>query len=170
MAGPVLGLDAYHADSSACLVVDGEVVGAAEEERFNRVKHWAGFPSEAIRWCLDEAGISLADVAHVAINRNARANLGRKIAYTLGRRPSLRLVGDRLRNAQAWRAVEDELRLAFPEQRFDGTVHHVEHHLAHVASSFLALPYEEAVAVSVDSFGDFASTAWGVGRGGDIAI
>jgi carbamoyltransferase len=170
MAGPVLGLNAYHADSSACLVVDCEVVGAAEEERFNRIKHWAGFPSEAIRYCLAEAGISLDDVEHVAINRNTRANLGRKVAYSLGRRPSLRLVGDRLRNAQAWRGVEDELRHAFPDQRFGGEVHHVEHHLAHVASSFLASPYEEAVAVSVDSFGDFASTAWGIGRGGRVAI
>jgi carbamoyltransferase len=170
MAGPVLGLNAYHADSSACLVVDGDVVGAAEEERFNRTKHWAGFPAQAIAYCLDEAGISLGDVEHVAINRNTRANLGRKVAYSIGRRPSLRLVGDRLRNAQAWRAIEDELRDAFPGQRFDGEIHHVEHHLAHVASSFLASPYEEAVAVSVDSFGDFASTAWGIGRGSEVAI
>ncbi len=170
MAGPVLGLNAYHADSAACLVVDGEVVGAAEEERFNRIKHWAGFPARAIRYCLDEAGISLGDVEHVAINRNTRANLGRKVAYSIGRRPSLRLVGDRLRNAQAWRAIEDELCDAFPGERFEGEIHHVEHHLAHVASSFLASPYEEAVAVSVDSFGDFASTAWGIGRGSEIAI
>jgi len=170
MAGPVLGLNAYHADSSACLVVDGDVVGAAEEERFNRTKHWAGFPAQAIAYCLDEAGISLGDLEHVAINRNTRANLGRKVAYSIGRRPSLRLVGDRLRNAQAWRAIEDELRDAFPGQRFDGEIHHVEHHLAHVASSFLASPYEEAVAVSVDSFGDFASTAWGIGRGSEVAI
>ena len=170
MPGPVLGLNAYHADSSACLVVDGEVVGAAEEERFNRIKHWAGFPAQAIAYCFDEAGISLGDVEHVAINRNTRANLGRKVAYSIGRRPSLRLVGDRLRNAQAWRAIEDELRDAFPGQAFDGEIHHVEHHLAHVASSFLASPYEEAVAVSVDSFGDFASTAWGIGRGSEVAI
>jgi carbamoyltransferase len=170
VSGPVLGLNVYHADSSACLVADGEVIAAAEEERFNRIKHWAGFPAEAIRYCLDEAGLSLHDVTDVAVNRNTRANLGRKVAYSLGRRPSLRLVVDRLRNAQAWRGVEDELRQAFPDQRFGGTVHHVEHHLAHVASSFLVCPYEDAVAVSVDSFGDFASTAWGLGRRGDVAI
>jgi carbamoyltransferase len=170
MTGPILGLNAYHADSAACLVVDGEVVAAAEEERFNRIKHWAGFPSEAIRYCLEEGGISLTDVGHVAINRDPRANLGKKILYSLRRRPELRLIRNRLQNADVWRSTEQNLRRAFPDERFDGTVHQVEHHLAHVASAFLVSPFEEAVVLSLDSFGDFTSTAWGVGRGADVAI
>ena len=81
----ILGLNAYHADSAACLVVDGEIVGAVEEERFLRLKHWAGFPAEAITWCLAEGGLTLADVDHVAVNRSPRANLGARIGYALRR-------------------------------------------------------------------------------------
>jgi len=71
----ILGINAYHGDSSACLVVDGKLVAAAEEERFRRIKHWAGFPSEAIRYSLDEGGLTLADVDFVAINSDPKASL-----------------------------------------------------------------------------------------------
>ncbi|RPI42578.1 MAG: carbamoyltransferase, partial [Betaproteobacteria bacterium] len=71
----ILGLNAYHGDSSACLVRDGQLIAAAEEERFRRIKHWAGFPAEAIRYCLDEAGIGLAQVEHVAVNSDPSSNL-----------------------------------------------------------------------------------------------
>src|SRR5712675_2151316 len=94
----ILGLNAFHADASAALVRDGVLVAAAEEERFRRVKHWAGFPSESIAYCMREAGIGLADVTHNALNQNSRANLGRKLAYLLLHVPDLGLVGDRLRN------------------------------------------------------------------------
>ena len=72
----ILGLNAFHGDSSACLLKDGILIAAAEEERFRRIKHWAGFPSEAIRWCLLEAGISLEDVQHIALNQDTTANSG----------------------------------------------------------------------------------------------
>jgi carbamoyltransferase len=85
----ILGLNAFHADSSAALVRDGKLVAAAEEERFRRIKHWAGFPSQAIAYCLSEAGIRLSDVDHVAFNQDSRANLLRKIRYTLLNRPSI---------------------------------------------------------------------------------
>ena len=94
----ILGINAYHADSSAAIFVDGRMVAAIEEERFRRVKHWAGFPSEAIRYCLSEAGISLEDVDLVAVNQDAGANLWRKVAYAVMRRPDLSLLLDRLRN------------------------------------------------------------------------
>ena len=68
----ILGLNAYHGDSSACLLKDGRLLAAAEEERFRRIKHWAGFPTESIRYCLNEAGIRLSNVAHIAINRDPR--------------------------------------------------------------------------------------------------
>jgi carbamoyltransferase len=74
----ILGLNAYHGDSSACIVVDGKLLAAAEEERFTRVKHWAGLPVQAIRYCLDSAGVKLEEVDHIAINRDPKANLRRK--------------------------------------------------------------------------------------------
>jgi carbamoyltransferase len=170
LAVVVLGINAYHADSSACILVDGELVAAAEEERFRRIKHWAGFPSHAIRFCLEETKLGLGDVDHVAINRNPKSSLGRKLVYTLAKRPSPRLVLERLSNAKAWLGVEEMLRQTFPDEPFDATVHRIEHHLAHLASAFFVSPYHEAVAVSVDGFGDFASTAWGFGREGRLSL
>ena len=82
----ILGLNAYHGDSSACLLRDGRLVAAAEEERFRRIKHWAGFPTESIRYCLREASIHLSDVADIAINRDPKAHRLRKIAFTLRHR------------------------------------------------------------------------------------
>ncbi len=166
----ILGLNAFHGDSAACLVQDGRIVAAAEEERFRRVKHWAGFPSEAIRYCLQEAGIGLGDVDHVALNQDSKANLGKKIAYTLTKRPDLGLVLDRIRNKRERDGVDVHLARAFPEDPFRGKVHPVEHHVAHLSSAFHVSPYQEAVAVSVDGFGDFASAAWGVGRGTDLEV
>jgi len=166
----ILGINAFHGDSSACLVRDGVLMAAAEEERFRRIKHWAGFPSESIKYCLAEAGITLADVAHVAINQDSRASLGRKIWYTLTQRPDLKLVLDRLRNKSKRESLQIQLAKAFPGQAFNGRVHAVEHHLAHLSSAFHVSPFEEAVAVSVDGFGDFSSAAWGVGRGTSIEV
>lgn len=166
----ILGINAYHGDSSASLVKDGQLVAAVEEERFRRVKHWAGFPSEAIRYCLEEAGINLTQLAHIAINSNPKANLLKKIGYTLVNRPELGMVTARLRNARKRQSMVETLRRAFPGQSFNGEVHHVEHHQAHLASAFLVSPFAEAVVVSVDGFGDFASAAWGIGQGTDIKV
>ena len=166
----IVGLNAYHADSSACIVVDGKLIAAAEEERFRRIKHWAGFPSMAIAYCLREARRSLADVDCVALNTDPRAGLAHKLAFTLLRRPDPKLVIDRIRNARKRRSVVQELESAFPGQRFNGKVRHVEHHLAHLASAFYASPFERAAAVSVDGFGDFASAAWGEGHGFALAV
>jgi carbamoyltransferase len=166
----ILGLNAFHGDSSACLIKDGVIVAAAEEERFRRIKHWAGFPSEAIRYCLDEARISLSDVEHVALNQDSKANLGKKLAYTLIKRPDLGLVLDRIRNKREREGVDQHLARGFPEQVFHGQVHAVEHHLAHLSSAFHVSPFDSAVVVSVDGFGDFASAAWGIGRGTRIDI
>lgn len=166
----ILGINAYHGDSSACLVVDGKLVAAVEEERFRRIKHWAGFPSESIRYCLQEAGISLSDVAVVAINSDPKANLMKKIGFTLKKRPEFGLIMDRLKNQKERRSIEQELKTAFPDQLFHGEVRHIEHHLAHLSSAFHVSPYDQACVVSVDGFGDFASASWGVGRGTEIAI
>jgi carbamoyltransferase len=166
----IVGLNAYHADSSACIVVDGKLIAAAEEERFRRIKHWAGFPSEAIAYCLRQARLSLRDVDCIALNTDPRAGLARKVAFALRQRPDPRLVLDRVRNARRRRSVTQELEQAFPGHAFAGKVQHVEHHLAHLASAFFASPFERAVAVSVDGFGDFASAAWGEGHGAALAV
>ena len=166
----ILGLNAFHGDSSACLVRDGVLVAAAEEERFRRIKHWAGFPSQAIAYCLAEAGISIGDLDHVAVNQDSRANQLRKLAYVLEQRPDLGLVLGRLKNRRARAGTPDLLARAFPGERYRAEFHAIEHHLAHLSSAFHVSPFDEALAVSVDGFGDFASTAWGVGRGAALNV
>jgi len=166
----ILGINAFHGDSSAALVRDGKLVAAAEEERFRRVKHWAGFPSRSIAYCLHEAGLRLADVHHVAINQDSRAHRARKIAYLALHPPEIGLALSRLRNRRQRRQILALLAEAFPADDFRGTTHNIEHHLAHLSSAFHVSPFEEAVVVSVDGFGDFASAAWGVGRKCDISI
>jgi carbamoyltransferase len=166
----ILGLNAFHGDSAAALVRDGVLVAAAEEERFRRVKHWAGFPSQAIAYCLREAGLCLADVDHLAINQDSRANRLRKLGYIISSAPRIGLVLDRVRNRQKREALPALLAKEFPGERFRGAFHNIEHHLAHLSSAFHVSPFKEAAVVSVDGFGDFASAAWGVGRGSDIEI
>ena len=110
----ILGINAFHGDSSACILKDGVLIAAAEEERFLRIKHWAGFPSASIRWCLSEAGISLDDVHHVALNQDVKANIGKKIIFTLSKRPSFKMLLDRLLNKRKRASVKDYLSKSFP--------------------------------------------------------
>jgi carbamoyltransferase len=166
----ILGLNAFHGDASAALVRNGVLVAAAEEERFRRIKHWAGFPSQAITYCLAEAGVTLADVDVVAVNSDETAQRGAKLAYVLTQRPDPRFILDRLKNRGDRKGIADHLAEAFPGQSFRGKVTGVEHHLAHLSSAFHVSPFEEAAVVSVDGFGDFSSAAWGLGRGRDITI
>jgi carbamoyltransferase len=166
----ILGLNAYHGDSSAALVLDGVLVAAAEEERFRRVKHWAGFPSQAIAYCLREAGIGIADVQHVAVNQDSRANLLRKIGYLVTKGPDIGLLMERLSNRRKRGKAPELLAEMFPGENFRGTFHHIEHHLAHLSSAFHVSPFADAAVVSVDGFGDFASAAWGTGHDTDIEI
>jgi carbamoyltransferase len=165
----ILGLNAYHGDSSACLLKDGRLLAAAEEERFRRIKHWAGFPTESIRYCLSEAGIRLSDVAHIAINRDPQAHRLRKVLFTLRYRADPLHVLRRLKNAKKWSGVGEELSRAFPGETI-GRVHHIEHHRAHLASAFFVSPYSEALAVSVDGSGDFTTTSWGMGHGSELSV
>ena len=163
----ILGINAYHGDVSAALVRDGELVAAVEEERFRRVKHWAGFPREAIASCLEMAGAGAAEVDRFAISRHPRANLARKALFALRRRPGLGLVRDRARNLGRVRRVSDviaaEMRL--DPQVVERRMHWVEHHPAHLASAFFVSPFEEAAVCAIDGFGDFVSTSHAVGRG-----
>ena len=170
----ILGLNAYHGDAAAALLVDGELVAAAEEERFNRVKHCAGFPTLAARWCLEDAGIAPAQLDHVAIGRDPRANAAAKLRRVLTRPPTLAYASARARNATqvGKRGVREELAsaLGVAPSSLRATVHAVEHHRAHVASAFLVSPFEEAAVLSVDGFGDFTSTMLARGRGNRLEL
>jgi carbamoyltransferase len=166
----ILGLNAFHGDSAAALVVDGKLVAAVEEERFLRVKHWAGFPAASMRYCLEIAGLGLQDIDVLAINQDSGANLMRKIGYVLSSQPDFKLIMERLRNRRKRENIAALLARAFPDSQFRGGLHQVEHHLAHLASAFHVSPFAEALNVSVDGFGDFASAAWGVGRGNQLTV
>lgn len=166
----VLGLNAFHGDSAACLVRDGILIAAAEEERFRRIKHWAGFPSEAIRYCLEEAGAALTDVDILTLNQDSRANFGGKLRYLVVNRPPPSLVFEKLRNRSARNDALGLITSMYPYVEARARFEPVEHHLAHLSSAFHVSPFDEAVVVSVDGFGDFASAAWGIGQGTRIEI
>jgi carbamoyltransferase len=161
----ILGLNAYHGDASAALVVDGELVAAAEEERFTRLNHIAGFPTEAVRWCLAAGGVDIGGLDHVAVSRDPRANIGQKLLRTIRSGASARYLKDRLQNAAKVRDVGSQL-----GDRLRAQVHNVEHHHTHVASAFFVSPFDEAAILSIDGFGDFASAMTAVGRGNSYDV
>jgi carbamoyltransferase len=165
----ILGLSAYHADASASAVVDGRFVAGVEEERFRRIKHWAGFPERAIRFCLEEMnGGDLGGIHAVAVARQPRAYLARKAALALTHPRSLRRALGRARNLRQVASLEERIARTFggPAPR----LYPVEHHLAHVASAFFCSPFEEAMCLTVDGFGDFVSTMMAVGRGSSVEV
>ncbi len=163
----VLGINAYHGDVSASLVRDGELVAAVEEERFRRVKHWAGFPKEAIRSCLEMGGLKPEDVDWFAVSRDPKAHLWRKALYAFRRRPGLNLIRDRARNRSRIGELPSEIAASFslPEARVRERLHWVEHHPAHLASAFFVSPFEDSAVAAIDGFGDFVSTSLAMGRG-----
>lgn len=212
----ILGINAYHGDASAAIVRDGELIAAVEEERFNRIKHCAGFPTRSIEYCLRAAGISIEDVEHVGISRNPSAHLHKKILAAakksvgagqwatagarIARTPTInaapavtsvededaprngngnghlsnlaRELGSRLRNAGKVRDLKNELAraLGVSAHSLRAQFHNVEHHRAHLASAFFVSPFERAAVLSIDGFGDFVSTMWGVGEGNSIRV
>lgn len=142
----ILGINAYHADAAACIVRYGKL--AAEEERFRRIKHWAGFPAQAVKYILREAGIDLDDVTHVAVNRNNRANFFRRLSYVALQRPSPRLLLAKLQNCRQVAKIDDELDRLRDGRPFTGVIEYVEHHLAYLASAFYPSPFRDAAVVS----------------------
>ena len=168
----ILGINAYHGDVSAVFVRDGDLVAAVEEERFRRIKHVAGFPTEAIRACLRMAGVTGRDIDHVAVSRDPRAHLWRKGLFALRRRPSAHLLGDRARNYRHVANIPERLNHALgltPSDR-QPRVHWVEHHPAHLASAFFVSPFDEAAVCAIDGFGDFVSTSSAIGRGSTLKL
>jgi carbamoyltransferase len=223
----ILGLNAYHGDASAALIKDGRLIAAVEEERFNRIKHCAGFPTQSIQYCLRAAGIDIGEVAHVGISRDPSAHLHKKVlaaaaraareivggSHTAGSRlretvavgsedadrmsalpaqgdtlpvqqealPAngnghekgfARQLADRLRNAAKVHDLKGELgkALKVSESKLRAQFHNIEHHRAHLASSFFVSPFEQAALLSIDGFGDFISTMWAAGHDRKIDV
>ena len=170
----ILGINGYHADSSAAIFRDGVLIAATEEERFRRVKHWAGFPSLAVEFCLKEAGVTLHEVDHIAIGRDPFAKLAKKIFFLL-KNPGggIRAVRDRLSNAKKVASLEAEFKKLDPsidEKSFRSKIHQVEHHRSHLASAFFASPFEESAILSIDGSGDFTTTMTAVGKGNQMQV
>lgn len=187
----ILGINAYHGDASAAIIRDGEIIAAVEEERFNRVKHCAGFPGESIRYCLNAAGVSLEDLEHVGISRDPSAHLHKKVLFAATRamksiggiertrppgesrdRGFVAAVTERLANAGKVRDLKEDLAgvLGISKSRVGARIHSVEHHRAHLASAFFVSPFDNAALLSIDGFGDFISTMWAAGEGTEIDV
>jgi carbamoyltransferase len=159
----ILGINAYHGDASAAIVVDGQLVAAVEEERFNRIKHAAGFPVNVIRAFLKLGGLEARDIEHVALARDPRARIFKKALYAM-KIPRLAL--NRFSAQAKFLGIQEELAeaLGVGREEIKAQIHRLEHHKAHLASSFFVSPFEEAALLSIDGLGDFASTMWGIGR------
>ena len=169
MSTYVLGISAYYHDAAAALLRDGEVVAAAQEERFSRIKHDPSFPRQAIRYCLDEAGISAADLDYVGFYDRPLVKFERILLTYLSTFPRslfafLKAMPPWLRQ-KLW--IRHEIRKALD---YDGPVLFAEHHMSHAASAFLASPFEEAAILTTDGVGEWATTAYGVGEGNRIRL
>ncbi len=169
----IIGINAFHADSSAAIFVDGQLVAAIEEERFKRVKHWAGFPQLAIEFCLKEAGISYEQVNHFAIGRDPKAKFFKKLLY-LAANPagSFSAVKNRISNSRKVSSLDNELAniSGLAAEAFKGKIFQVEHHRSHLASAFFASPFQEAALLSIDGSGDFTTTMIGTGYNNNITV
>jgi carbamoyltransferase len=160
----ILGINAYHANSSAAIVADGRLLAAVEEERLNRVKYAAGLPARAIQYCLDQAGVKLSEVDHIAIPRNPWARIGTKLRFAM-RMPKFAL--DRARVMKRFAGIQEDLATTFEisPDAIRARFHRIEHHAAHLASTFFVSPFEHAAVLSADGLGDFASSMWALGEG-----
>ena len=168
----VLGINAYHGDASAVLLRDGKLMAAVEEERFKRVKHWAGFPGDSIRACLGMGGLKPSEIDAFAVSRNPGAHLFRKAAFALAHRPRLSLVKNRAQNARHVREMPGLLaqETGLAEDWVKKRWHWVEHHPAHLASCFYVSRFQEAAVCAIDGFGDFVSTSFAAGKKDGMTI
>src|ERR1041384_4416213 len=169
----ILGINAYHGDAAAAIVRDGKLIAAVEEERFNRFKHSAGFPEQAIRYCLQTAGIGVEELDHLGISRDPSAHLHKKILFAATRITKAgSQIKVRIGNAAKVRDVKDELARVFgiSKKQLRARFHNVEHHRAHLASCFFVSPFNHAALLSIDGFGDFISTMWALGEGNSIDV
>ena len=166
----ILGINAYHGDSSACLLLNGELIAAIEEERLRRIKHWAGFPSKAIEYCIAESGVNPAKINHISYSRDPMANLHKKAISALMQIPNLDFIRGKLANISKFRKGSPSISsaLGVDISHTKPRIHYVEHHKSHSASSFLVSPFDEAAVVSIDAFGDYRSALLSTGKGSKI--
>lgn len=164
----ILGINAYHADSSAALLKDGEVIFATEEERFERIKHWAGLPLKSIAFCLEAEGITIKDVDAICIGRDPKAKLKNKIKYTLSNRKiAMGMFKQRFSNRNDLQSIEEQITETFGHCP---PVQYIEHHRAHLASAFFSSPFDEAAVVSIDGSGDFSTVMIGRAKNNKIEV
>jgi carbamoyltransferase len=168
----ILGINAYHGDSAAALIKDGKVIAAIEEERIRRIKHWAGFPSESIKFCLQYAGISIEDIDYVTIGRNPSAHLLKKLRSSFKKLINPKFLKDRFLNIKKVLSIKEELAktLKIDHKRIRASIKLIEHHRSHLASTFFSSPFEEAAIISIDGFGDFSSCMFAIGIGNKIKV
>jgi len=168
----ILGINAYHPDSSCCLIRDGEILAAAEEERFVRIKHWAGLPKQAIQFCLDKAQIGFEDLDYLVVNRDHKRHFTRKMVFILKNKPSINFLKDRFVNLSEVKNLKAALARNFliSPCKIRTPLLNIEHHLAHLASAFFVSPFKEAAIVSLDGFGDFVSCMVARGLGSKIDV
>lgn len=173
----ILGVSCYYHDSAAALLVDGMLAAAAEEERFSRKKHDSGFPARAIRFCLDSAGLSAADLDYVVFYEKPLLKFERILLnslYTFPRSyPVFREAMVAWFNEKLWIKSQLQTRIGVPVEK----VLFVEHHLSHAASAMFASPFEDAAVLTLDGVGEWTTTAaghaaadWGGGAGNRIHL
>ena len=170
----ILGINAYHADASAAILVNGKLIAATEEERFTRTKHWAGFPVQAIAFCLHEAGVALKDVDYICIGRDPKAKFNKKMAFMLQSPLAvLKYALNRFGNAKKIKSIAQELQkvdATLSVEALEAKIQNVEHHRSHLASAFYPSPFEEAAILSIDGAGDFTTTMLARGKGTQIEV
>ena len=169
----ILGLNAYHADSSAAIFKDGVMIAATEEERFTRIKHWAGFPAQAVAFCLKEAGISVQELDYITVGRDPRAKISDKLKYLVTHPSLVARILSRVRNSRQVSSLEHEFGKIDPSatnEELRQKIKNIEHHRSHLASAFFASPFDEAAILSIDGSGDFTTTMIATGKGNKITV
>ncbi|MFN5418897.1 MAG: carbamoyltransferase N-terminal domain-containing protein, partial [Sphingomonadales bacterium] len=170
----ILGINAYHADASAAILVNGRLVAATEEERFTRVKHWAGFPIRSIEFCLAQAGVTLEQVDHICIGRDPKAKYQKKLRLLMQSPVQvLSYLMRRIGNFSKVGSIASQLRHLAPgmsEAALQQKIHNIEHHRSHLASAFYPSPFDKAAILSIDGAGDFTTTMLGIGSGTNITV
>ena len=166
----ILGLNLFHADSSACIFKNNRLICAVEEERFTRIKHFAGVPIKSIEHCLDLAGIKLQDLTSIVVNQNSKSNLFKKILFLLTHKISADFFMDRIKNRLNKKNKNILILLSEKFGRFSGSLNFIDHHQCHLASAYYPSGFKEAVAISIDGFGDFCSTVVAFARNDKIDI
>ncbi|MEI7634608.1 MAG: carbamoyltransferase [bacterium] len=165
----IIGISAFYHDSAAALVADGQLIAAAQEERFSRKKHDDRFPIHAVRYCLAEAGISLNDVDHIVFYDKPFTKFERLLFTYLDQFP--RGFSSFIRAMPVW--MRDKLwikSIIRHELNYKGSILFNDHHLSHAASAFLVSPFGEAAILTVDGVGEWSTSTWGVGRGTTIDL